>query len=342
MGAPTQPGLAPLGVVVIGRNEGERLMRCLDSLPRGAARVVYVDSGSTDGSVARARAVGAEVVELDLSVPFTAARARNAGAGRLAELAPQPGFVLFLDGDCELAAGFAEHALEQLEHHPRWAAVAGRLRERHPEASLYNRLCALEWKTEVGPVRSVGGICMVRASAFDAVGGFDDRIIAGEEPELCWRLRQAGFEVHRIDREMAVHDADMRHLGQWWRRQVRAGHACAENYALHGRVDFGHYGRAFYSALVYGLGLPLVAVGAIPWTYGASLGLLLAYVRLYRRAVAWRTRLGDSAADADAYARYLVLGSAAQALGIVRYAARRSLGRPRHIIEYKGARAGSG
>ena len=90
------------GIVVIGRNEGERLKRCLQSLPKSAP-VVYVDSGSTDGSDLWAREFGAELVRLDPATPFTAARARNAGFRRLTEITPHTSFVQFVDGDCELA-----------------------------------------------------------------------------------------------------------------------------------------------------------------------------------------------------------------------------------------------
>ena len=72
---------ANFGAVVMGRNDGERLKLCIDSLSV-AARIVYVDSGSTDGSVDWARAHGADVVELDSAVAFTAARARNSGFRR--------------------------------------------------------------------------------------------------------------------------------------------------------------------------------------------------------------------------------------------------------------------
>ena len=65
------------GAVVIGRNEAERLRHCLNSLLGGGLTIVYVDSDSVDGSAALARSLGAEVVQLDLSRPFTAARARN-------------------------------------------------------------------------------------------------------------------------------------------------------------------------------------------------------------------------------------------------------------------------
>src|SRR5262245_4001014 len=127
------------GAVAIGRNEGERLRRCLDSLSAAPA-VVYVDSSSTDGSPELARHLGAEVVELDMRLPFTAARARNAGFKRLAELAPHMALVQFVDGDCELYPGWPSTALAFLEANPGVAAVAGRLRERHPESSVYNWL----------------------------------------------------------------------------------------------------------------------------------------------------------------------------------------------------------
>src|SRR3990170_3982962 len=93
-----------LGIVAIGRNEGERLRACLRSVVGDNRVVVYVDSGSTDGSVEMARSMGAEVVELDLATPFTAARARNEGFHRLEQLNPNVAFVQFVDGDCEVVA----------------------------------------------------------------------------------------------------------------------------------------------------------------------------------------------------------------------------------------------
>ena len=128
------PPRPPLGVVVIGRNEGERLVRCLRSLHGRAAALVYVDSGSSDGSVARARELGAEVVLLPADVPFTAARARNAGWMRLQELAPTTRFVQFVDGDCEIVSGWIERALTELSSDEKLAAVCGRRRERSLES----------------------------------------------------------------------------------------------------------------------------------------------------------------------------------------------------------------
>ena len=158
-----------IGIVAIGRNEGERLRRCLSSVLGRAGKIVYVDSGSTDGSVAMARSMGVEVVELDMSQPFTAARARNAGFARVADCV----YVQFVDGDCEIVAGWIELAVQQLEENLNWAIVCGRRREQHLDASIYNRLCDIEWDTPVGEAHACGGDAMVRVAAFQQVGGYN-------------------------------------------------------------------------------------------------------------------------------------------------------------------------
>jgi GT2 family glycosyltransferase len=239
------------GVVAIGRNEGERLKRCLHSALQATSHVVYVDSGSQDGSAAFARSVGVEVVELDMSIPFTAARARNAGFRRIKEQFPTLDFVQFVDGDCEFTSGWLEHAARYLRATPNAAVACGRLRERHPERSIYNRLCDAEWNTPVGRAQACGGIAMVRAHAFDQVHGFREDLIAGEEPELCLRLRREGWEIWRLEAEMAWHDAAMTRFSQWWRRSERAGHAFAEGAALHGKSPQRHW---FASPAVPGSG----------------------------------------------------------------------------------------
>ena len=193
--------LSNVGVVAIGRNEGERLERCLNSL-RGLP-LVYVDSGSSDNSVAFARSVGAQCVELDMTRPFTAARARNTGFRALLERYPDLTWVMFVDGDCEVQPNWLMQALEVAEKDPKIAAVCGRRRERFPSSSLYNEMCDIEWNTPVGDAKACGGDAMMRVSAFREVGGFDAAVIAGEEPELCVRLRRKGWKIRRIDAEMA-------------------------------------------------------------------------------------------------------------------------------------------
>ncbi len=183
---------------MIGRNEGKRFVRCLDSLLGRVNPIVYVDSGSTDGSIEYAREHGVEVVELDSSIPFTAARARNAGLDRAQELTPDAELVMFVDGDCEVNPEWLTTAERFLDEHEDYAVVCGRRRERHPGASVYNYLCDVEWNTPVGDARGCGGDAVMRVRAFTAVGGFNASLIAGEEPELCVRLRAAGWKIRRL------------------------------------------------------------------------------------------------------------------------------------------------
>lgn len=221
-----------IGVVVIGRNEGERLVACLKSALDSGGQVVYVDSGSTDGSVETARALGAEVVSVDMTTPFTAARARNAGAAKLHGTGA-PAFIQFVDGDCEIVDGWIEKAAAFLRENKDIAAVCGRRRERFPDQTIYNKLVDQEWAAPIGEAQSCGGDVLMRASAFDAVGGYNPGLIAGEEPELCLRLREAGWKIWRLDAEMTRHDIAMTSLGQWLKRARRAGHAFAEVSSLH-------------------------------------------------------------------------------------------------------------
>jgi glycosyltransferase involved in cell wall biosynthesis len=326
-----EAGLHEVGVVAIGRNEGERLQRCLDSVPGGVAGVVYVDSASTDDSVAQARRRGVEVVALDLSIPFTAARARNTGLARLRERWPGLRYVQFVDGDCALDPAWLPQALAVLGAQPRVAAVCGRRREIHPEASVYNRLADLEWDTPVGEAEACGGDALLRAAALEEIGGYDGRLIAGEEPEMCARLRARGWTIRRIDAEMTRHDLAMTRFGQWWRRAVRGGHAYAEVSALHPPM----WRRQRRSILAWGLALPPVALLAGAVTHGWGLLLLLAYPALWARIFLRRSARGDGAATAAAYAFFCVVGKLPEALGAARFGWNRLRGRRGGLIEYK-------
>jgi GT2 family glycosyltransferase len=313
-----------LGAVIIGRNEGARLVACLASFPASVRPLIYVDSGSTDGSVAAAKAAGAEVVALDMSVPFTAARARNEGFQRLVELGA-PEFVQFVDGDCVLQPGWLPAAEAYLGTHPTVGVVCGRRREIRPEASIWNRLCDAEWDTPVGPAKACGGDALMRVAAVQAVGGYDPTLIAGEEPELCVRLRAAGWQVWRLDQEMTLHDAAMTRVGQWWKRTRRGGHAFAEGAALHGAPPERHWVAETRRAVLWGAVLPLVAVlGAFvtPW----ALMLLLLYpvqmLRLSRR-YGWERGV------------FMVLAKVPEALGVLQYWGNRLRRRKAGLIEYK-------
>jgi glycosyltransferase involved in cell wall biosynthesis len=319
------------GAIAIGRNEGERLRRCLESLS-AATVVVYVDSGSTDGSAQWARDHGAEVVELDRGVQFTAARARNAGFRRLQQMAPQLPCVQFIDGDCELNDSWPEHALSFLGAHDDVGAVCGRLRERYPERSVYNWLCDREWVGPAGEVRACGGIAMMRAVALEAAGGYRDDLIAGEEPELCVRLRAVGWRIWRLDSDMALHDAAMTHFVQWWRRAVRGGYAFAQGAYLHGAPPERLWVWESHRAWLWGVWLPLacVAMGLVfgPWGLAAW---LIYPLQVLRQTV----RNHGSLSRRALLAVFQVLARFPETIGQIKFMGDRLLGRQPRLIEYK-------
>ena len=326
-----------LGIVVIGRNEGDRLKTCLRSVVESGL-VVYVDSGSSDNSVEFAESLGVVVVRLNLAQPFTAARARNAGFAQLLERYPQTKYVQFIDGDCEVVAGWLETAYEFLEDHETIAVVCGRRRERYPERSIYNRLCDLEWETPVGQTKACGGDALMRVMAFQAVGGFNDRLIAGEEPELCVRLRQNQWQIWRLDAEMTWHDADMMHWQQWWKRHVRAGFAFAEGAWLHGHPPEKHWVKESRSIWLWAFIIPGVSLGASLPTSGLSLGLLLGYPLIIYKTARYFQRQGLATPLAWIYAASCLLAKFPQFSGQIRFHWLRLTQQKATIVEYKATK----
>lgn len=321
------PEGSSFGIVAIGRNEGERLRACLSAAAtQGAAAIVYVDSGSTDGSVKLAESMGAHVVNLDLSIPFTAARARNEGYHRLMQVAPGVQFVQFIDGDCELRPDWIDKALDAFAGKPKAAIVCGRRRERYPDASIYNKLCDIEWSTPVGQAKACGGDALVRVEAFQQVGGYNPDVIAGEEPEMCVRLRQAGWEIWRIDAEMTQHDAAMKRFGQWWKRNYRAGHAYAEGYDRHGAPPEAFRKKEVTSNKVWGW----LWFVPLAWPLHGIQALRIAHQRYWHRK-------DVNVRDALLYGFAVMLGKLPQMLGQRKYFANKRAGKREKIIEYKGA-----
>ncbi|MDB4433376.1 glycosyltransferase family 2 protein [bacterium] len=322
-----------VGIVVIGRNEGERLRTCLKSLPAGIP-IVYADSGSQDGSPERAKELGVDVIELDVSRPFSAARGRDEGFARLMERTPSLEYVQFLDGDCELARGWLVAAIEYLDSEAVVAVVCGRRREEAPEASLFNRLMDLEWDAPCGTVDACGGDAVVRASKLKEVGGYNAALIAGEEPEMCLRIRQLGAKIVRLDLPMSIHDSQIQRFGQWWRRQVRAGHAFAEVAVLHWRVRFRWHEVA--SVVVWGGGVPAAILLMMARGFEGAPLIALSYSIPWIRSIRSQRGHGRDAQSAILYATSCVVGKFAQLLGVLRFVWNGVLyRRPTSLIEYK-------
>ncbi len=324
-----------IGVVAIGRNEGDRLKQCLHSILTGSDLIVYVDSGSTDNSPEFARSLGIETIELDSSIPFTAARARNAGFDRLLEICPDLEFVQFVDGDCELVAGWLEQAIEVCQSQPQLGVVCGRRREKFPQASIYNLLCELEWDIPSGEVKNSTGDALMRVTAFEQVNGYNPTIIAGEDPELCIRLRLQGWKILRLDADMTCHDADITRFSQWWKRALRNGYAYAEGAWMYGHTPEKHWVKESRRIWLWSFWIPMCCFVGFWFVGGWSLLLLIAYFiqlanifRFYQTySWSWRENL--------LYSSSCVLAKFPELLGQIQFHRDRLLGQQSVLIEYK-------
>jgi GT2 family glycosyltransferase len=328
----TQMIVSDVGAILIGRNEGDRLRSCVESVLGCTSAVVYVDSGSTDGSRAMAQKAGCDVVELDPQIPFTAARARNEGLARMLQLAPNLRFVQFVDGDCEMVAGWMEKALAFLESNKNFAVVCGRRRERYPARSIYNWLCDIEWDTPIGEAKACGGDALMRVAALEHVGGFRAEMPAGEEPELCVRLRAMGWRVWRLDAEMTLHDAAMIRFSQWWTRYVRSGYAFALGAHLQGAPPERHFVWEARRAWLWGVWLPLACLAGsyVVWPWGLAAWLIYPLQILRQTA-----RNSGQLSHRATLALYQLLGRFAEAWGEIKFMRDRLLRRRAQLIEYK-------
>jgi glycosyltransferase involved in cell wall biosynthesis len=328
-----------LSIVIIGRNEGERLTHCLQSVSpargvEGKTELIYVDSASTDGSSQAAANFDAQVIVLHGGIQ-TAARCRNAGWQRSS--AP---YILFLDGDTILHPHFIQTAGKVLESDPSIAAVWGHRRELHPEHSIYNRVLDLDWIYPAGDTDFCGGDVLMRRTALAQVEGYDPGLIAGEEPELCRRLRARGYRIVHIDAPMTRHDLNMTRFGQYWRRAMRAGYAYSEvSNRFHGSADPMwlqesrknlRRGSFWIAWLVVGLVLLVLrSVWILPW-----FALLIA---LPLRS-AWKARFKAPGQKTVLllYGFHSQLQQIPILVGQLRYFLNRHSGKQKTRIEYKG------
>lgn len=321
-----------VGVVIIGRNEGNRLIACLDSLVSLIPQVVYVDSGSTDNSLIEAINRGAHTVSLDMTQPFTAARARNAGFDKLVKLFPSVEFVQFVDGDCVVNPKWISTAYDFLIVNAKVAVVCGRRRELYPQKSIYNDFCDHEWNTPIGEAKACGGDALMRVKAFTFVGGYKVSLIAGEEPELCIRIRQAGYAVWRIDAEMTLHDAGMTKFSQWWKRAVRAGYAFAEGAYLYGSAPEYHWVAESKRSWVWGFVIPLIVLFMLVIHPLAGCILLLIYPLQILR-LTFKSKQKNKEAFLESI--FMTIGKFAEAMGQIKFWCNLYFKQKSSIIEYK-------
>lgn len=321
--------MSVVAAVVIGRNEGARLERCLNTLRDQLDQIVYVDSGSTDGSVAFARSLGVTVVELDTSVPFTAARARNAGF----EAVQGADYVQFVDGDCGVVEYWIEKAAEALDNNANIAIVTGWRSEIAPGDSVYNAMAEVEWHRPAGDINACGGDMMVRTEVFSALGGFNPRVIASEDDEFCLRVGKAGHRVVRLPEQMTRHDAAITRFSAWWKRTIRNGHGFAEV----GRMHDPHFKRERQRVWIYGGLLPLVLIVSLILGFWAGVILVLAVYGWNWARTAEGLEQYESLPKGTArhHAVFLTLSKIPNMIGMLTYHHRRLRGADATIIEYK-------
>ncbi len=320
-----------IAAIIIGRNEGARLVRCLASLQGRAAPLIYVDSGSLDDSIAAAQAAGAMVVKLSPDTPFTAARARHAGFVTLEKNSEDPEFIQFVDGDCEVDPEWISAGADALDRDKKLGLVTGWRAEIQPEASIYNALCDFEWHRPAGDITSCGGDMMVRADAYRAAGGYRADVIAAEDDEFCLRLGKAGWGLRRIPVSMTRHDAAMMRFSQWWKRAVRSGHGFAQVGALHPEFFIPERRRVWF----YGAVLPLLVLVS-GWLNPVFVFAVLAlYGVSYIRTIQGLKRTELPVGKAAHQALFLTLSKFPNLIGMITYHLRRVRGADMRIIEYK-------
>jgi cellulose synthase/poly-beta-1,6-N-acetylglucosamine synthase-like glycosyltransferase len=327
-----------VSAVVIGRNEGDRLSRCLESVVAmapvgGPVELIYVDTASTDDSVERASNLGAKVIQVNPVRPC-AAIGRNAG-WRVARSA----IILFLDGDTILAHDFVACATEEFQD-PTVAVVFGDRREINIERSIYNRVLDLDWIVPPSPEVLCGGDAMIRREVLERAGGYDERLIAGEDAELCTRIRTLGYKIVHLNRRMVGHDLAISQFWQYWRRSIRTGYAYAEVSERFRRTNSPvWYGQARRNRL-HGVvmlaiagGLPILGIATRSF---APIVAAIAIVTALSIRTAMRSRWKcEDFGTRLLYGIHSQLGQIPIFFGQVKYQTDRLFGRTGELIEYK-------
>lgn len=326
-----------IGIVVIGRNEGERLRTCLESVQIFGYPIAYVDSGSTDDSVSLAASYVSRVHQLDRLSPFSAARARNEGFDALTKLFPDLQYIQFVDGDCVVARGWFDAALQAFKQNVELSLVLGHRRELKPNFTIYNQLAAMEWNSPVGELTNFGcliGSFLIKADVFRAMSGFRTNVIAGEDSELGVRMCLSGYKMAKIDHHMETHDANILRFSQWWNRAVRAGHAIGQRSFLNGDTVVKDCVKERKSTLIWGIAMPIIWILLLLIKPMWSFSILFLYSVLTFKVFLYSLKQGMSAKNAIVYTTFIVVGKIANGIGLLKFQLN-SLRKQYLLIEYK-------
>lgn len=192
----------PLSVCVIGRNEAANLPALFASLAPLRRRLpglelVFVDSASTDDSVAIARSFCDVIVRMPDAADACAALNRYWGT-----LACSGEYVLYLDGDMQLEAHFVTE-VERLIDEGTVDGIVGDYTDVFPDGGI--RAKALGRRLRPGPASHFGGAVVLRRATVLKVGNWNPRLFAWEENELYTRMVVHGHQVQYVARPMVRH-----------------------------------------------------------------------------------------------------------------------------------------
>lgn len=317
-----------IAVVIIGRNEGERLVRCINSVLAQDVLAVYVDSASNDSSIANAQKAGIDFIELDATVPLSAARARNAGYDWLKKSQGSVRYVHFIDGDCELDPGWLDKAVKCLDEDLTIGALCGRLREKDRDRNIFSRLSDMGWYIPPGEIEVCGGIVTIRSDIFEKLAGFDANLIAGEEPEFYLRLRSEGYRILCLDEEMGFHDSDIDSYYQWFTRSSRTGFAYAN------AKEWGYWQKERRSLIIWGGLLPLIFLASLFPVPLLSVAIVLLYIfQVFRSYKSLNIPYGRG--DRLTLASFFIIDKFSEFFGYLKYNWAKWCKKNQTIIEYK-------
>lgn len=199
-----------LSVIVVARNEAERIEYSLDGCLRavwraqeeglvGDAEILLADSASTDATVDIARTFPVTIVQLPSEWPLSAA------AGRHVALRHARGeLLLFVDGDFVILEDWLPEAIRALRADPTIGAVAGRMIEEFAGNTILGRSERETIEAARGDPEAVP-IGLYRRSAVEAAGGFDPFLRGAEDRDLAHRIREAGYRLRLLRRAMGTH-----------------------------------------------------------------------------------------------------------------------------------------
>jgi hypothetical protein len=144
--------------------------------------------------------------------------------------------VFFVDADCTIESDFVEAALPEFDD-PSVGIVFGSVREHDPKLSVYTRVLDLDWvaPAEKGPTDYSAGIALVRRDLLQQLGGFNESLMASEEPEFCTRAANEGFVILGLPRLSARHALGITDFRAYWRRMTRRGYGNGQAAATLGR-----------------------------------------------------------------------------------------------------------